>query len=66
MAWLFNIRGSDISYNPVAFAGALLTQEDVILFIDERKLGADVMQVCRDTHEYDEDEEDVLYDVLYS
>lgn len=45
VAWLFNIRGSDISFNPVTFAGALLTQENVFLFIDEDKLGDEVKQV---------------------
>lgn len=45
MAWLFNIRGSDILYNPVAFAASLLTQEDALLFIDAVKLGEGVEQV---------------------
>lgn len=45
VAWLFNIRGSDILFNPVAIAAALLTQEDAFLFIDAAKLGEDVRQV---------------------
>lgn len=45
VAWLFNIRGSDISFNPVPLAAALLTQDEVFLFIDESKLGDDVKQV---------------------
>lgn len=45
VAWLFNIRGSDISFNPVAFSAALLTLEDAFLFIDSEKLGEDVKQV---------------------
>ncbi|CBN78835.1 conserved unknown protein [Ectocarpus siliculosus] len=44
VAWLFNIRGSDILYNPVAFAASLLTQEDAFLFIDTVKLGEGVEQ----------------------
>ncbi|CAM9209508.1 unnamed protein product, partial [Hapterophycus canaliculatus] len=44
VAWLFNIRGSDILYNPVAFAAALLTQEDAFLFIDSVKLGEEVKE----------------------
>ena len=44
MAWLFNIRGSDISFNPVAFSAALLTLEDAFLFIDSHKIGDDVKQ----------------------
>ncbi|KAJ1547723.1 hypothetical protein HK405_005079, partial [Cladochytrium tenue] len=35
---LLNLRGSDISYNPVFFAYVLVTKSDVYLFVDERKL----------------------------
>lgn len=38
VAWLFNVRGSDISYNPVFFAYAIVTLTDVRLFIDEARL----------------------------
>ncbi|CAM9861190.1 unnamed protein product [Discosporangium mesarthrocarpum] len=40
VAWLFNIRGGDVPFNPVTTASALVTQEAAILFIDEAKLGA--------------------------
>ncbi|WVR03380.1 hypothetical protein IAU60_000371 [Kwoniella sp. DSM 27419] len=33
VAWLFNLRGSDIPYNPVFFAYAILTQDDCTLFV---------------------------------
>ncbi|XP_030841519.1 xaa-Pro aminopeptidase 1-like [Strongylocentrotus purpuratus] len=38
IAWLFNLRGSDIVYNPVFFAYAVLSQDSVHLFVDESKL----------------------------
>ncbi|KAJ1987066.1 hypothetical protein GGI25_000190 [Coemansia spiralis] len=38
IAWLFNLRGSDISYNPVFFAYALVTPTTVTLFVDNVKL----------------------------
>ncbi|KAI9014754.1 putative Xaa-Pro aminopeptidase P [Gaertneriomyces semiglobifer] len=38
IAWLFNLRGSDIAYNPVFFAYALVTKEDVILYVDDVKV----------------------------
>lgn len=38
IAWLCNIRGKDVDYNPVAIAFALVGQEDASLFIDPRKL----------------------------
>lgn len=40
IAWLFNIRGSDVHCNPVAIAYAYIDAERRILFIDERKVDA--------------------------
>jgi Xaa-Pro aminopeptidase len=39
---LFNLRGSDVKYNPVFFAYALVTKNDIILYIDENKLSSEV------------------------
>ncbi|KAJ2487872.1 hypothetical protein EV174_000303 [Coemansia sp. RSA 2320] len=38
VAWLLNLRGSDIDYNPVFFAYAVVTKDDVTLYIDDVKL----------------------------
>jgi Xaa-Pro aminopeptidase len=38
VAWLFNLRGSDIDYNPVFFAYALVTPDSATLYINEDKL----------------------------
>lgn len=38
LAWLFNIRGSDVKCNPVVLGFALLSPSAVKLFIDENKL----------------------------
>ena len=38
MAWLFNIRGKDVSYNPVVLSFALINQEKATLFVDGNKL----------------------------
>ncbi|WP_430885405.1 aminopeptidase P family protein [Fusibacter sp. JL216-2] len=38
VAWLYNYRGSDISYSPVALAYAVVSSENAWLFIDENKL----------------------------
>lgn len=38
IAWLFNLRGSDIPFNPVFFAYAIVTPETATLYIDESKL----------------------------
>uniref|UniRef100_A0A915D649 Xaa-Pro aminopeptidase n=1 Tax=Ditylenchus dipsaci TaxID=166011 RepID=A0A915D649_9BILA len=42
IAWLFNIRGFDIPYNPLVFAVAAITRNDVFLFMDEQKLSPEV------------------------
>ena len=38
IAWLFNIRGNDVSYNPVVIAYALVEEEKATLFIENEKL----------------------------
>lgn len=35
---LFNLRGSDIEYNPVFFSYAAVTQEEAVLFINKSQL----------------------------
>ncbi len=42
VAWLFNLRGDDIPFNPVFFAYAVITHESCKLYIDDSKLGSDV------------------------
>lgn len=39
IAWLMNFRGSDIPFNPVVLAFALITRDEAVLFIDEDKVG---------------------------
>lgn len=38
VAWLFNLRGSDIPYNPVFFSYAVITPKGAALYVDESKL----------------------------
>ncbi len=38
VAWIFNIRGNDVSYTPVVLAYAAITLDKTYLFIDEKKL----------------------------
>ncbi len=45
IAWLFNIRGRDVPYNPVAISYAIISEEDIELFIEAQKLSSEV-------HEY--------------
>ena len=45
VAWLFNLRGDDIKCTPVNYAYALVTDKDVMLFIDEKKINDSVLNV---------------------
>ncbi|MCP4295672.1 MAG: aminopeptidase P family protein [Proteobacteria bacterium] len=58
IAWLFNIRGRDLSYCPVVIAYALITQDNAILFIDPKKIDQKDMEHLRTggiaTLDYDE------------
>lgn len=45
IAWLFNLRGSDVSYNPVFVAFALVCQDQAILFVAPSKLDSQLRQV---------------------
>jgi len=42
IAWLFNLRGNDISYNPLFISYALISQNEAILFVDNKKLPAEL------------------------
>lgn len=43
IAWLFNIRGGDVAYNPVVLSYAVVTLEKATLFVDENKLNEDIL-----------------------
>lgn len=40
LAWLFNLRGSDVSYNPVFLGFALIKANSATLWVGEGKVGA--------------------------
>jgi Xaa-Pro aminopeptidase len=44
IAWLFNLRGADVDFNPVFVSHALIGQEKVVLFLESTKLCADLYQ----------------------
>lgn len=43
IAWLYNLRGSDIANNPVVTAYAYVDEKSAIFFIDEEKLSMEVL-----------------------
>lgn len=38
VAWTFNLRGNDVDYNPVAVAYGYVSENETILFIDQKKM----------------------------
>lgn len=49
IAWLFNLRGSDVSFNPVFVSFALIEPDRATVFVDLEKVGAEL----RDTLQRD-------------
>ena len=37
IAWLFNIRGNDVAYNPVCVSFAVVSEDEAVLFADPKK-----------------------------
>lgn len=47
IAWLFNIRGNDISHVPVVLSFAAITMEESIWFVQEEALSPSLKDYCR-------------------
>ena len=47
VAWLTNLRGSDVEYNPVVVAYMIVTLDNAILYLDERKLTPEVLDYLK-------------------
>lgn len=43
IAWIFNIRGNDVKCNPVAVAYAYVSEKESVLFINPKKVPAEVV-----------------------
>jgi Xaa-Pro aminopeptidase len=44
IAWLFNLRGSDIDYNPYLIAYGIVTQDEVKLYVHKEKLSPQLLR----------------------
>lgn len=44
IAWLFNLRGADIPYNPVFFSYAIVTPSTTDLYVDDQKFASGVKE----------------------
>ena len=49
IAWLTNLRGADVDYNPVFLAHMLISENDAILFIDNNKVSSEIAQILKDS-----------------
>lgn len=48
IAWLFNLRGSDVEFNPVFIAYAVVTAKDATLYVDPAKVTDEVRALLGD------------------
>lgn len=48
LAWLTNLRGSDVDYNPVFLAHMIVTADKATLYIDNVKVGEDIAKLLAD------------------
>ncbi|XP_031250478.1 aminopeptidase P1 [Pistacia vera] len=49
VAWLYNIRGSDISYSPVVQAFAIVTTNSAFLYVDNKKVSSEVYSSLKES-----------------
>lgn len=48
IAWLLNIRGNDVMYSPLVLCYAIVSLNEVELFIDDSRIAADIKAVLTD------------------
>ena len=46
VAWFLNLRGSDVSYNPVFLSYVMLTADRATLYVDEQKASMPTLPHC--------------------
>lgn len=50
IAWLFNLRGNDVHNNPVFLAYTVITKDEVILYVDAKKLNNESKKQLEDSN----------------
>ncbi|KAI1367821.1 aminopeptidase-like protein [Xylaria arbuscula] len=63
IAWLFNLRGSDIPYNPVFFSYAVVTPDEATLYVDPTKLSSEVSSFLEENKVVIKPYQDIFSDV---
>ena len=49
IAWLTNLRGSDVDYNPVFLSHMLISANEATLFVDKQKVSSDIEKELKDS-----------------
>ncbi len=49
IAWLTNLRGSDVDYNPIFLAHMLIENERATLFVDQNKVSSEIAKSLNDS-----------------
>ncbi|KAA6418050.1 MAG: putative Xaa-Pro aminopeptidase P-like [Trebouxia sp. A1-2] len=49
VAWLLNLRGGDVSYNPVFVSYVLVEQQTATLYVDQHKVGKEVAKHLKES-----------------
>lgn len=44
VAWTFNIRGTDVTYNPVVISYAFISEKESVLFVNPKKLPTEIAE----------------------
>lgn len=63
IAWILNMRGADIEYNPVALAYLLIEKEDAFLYIDSKKVSDDIRSEFEKDRVYIREYNDIYEDL---
>ncbi|HQP80945.1 MAG TPA: aminopeptidase P family N-terminal domain-containing protein, partial [Paludibacteraceae bacterium] len=63
IAWLFNIRGNDIDYNPVVIAYAVVDRQKAVLFVDRGKI-TDELKISLNSNGVEIQSYNAVYDYL--
>ncbi|MBP9646695.1 MAG: aminopeptidase P family N-terminal domain-containing protein, partial [Psychrobacter sp.] len=49
IAWLTNLRGADVDYNPVFLAHMLISEDKATLFVDNNKVSSEIEKALKDS-----------------
>jgi len=63
IAWLFNLRGNDISNNPVFLSYAVITKDQVYLYVNAEKLTDQAREQLQNSHVIIKDYNEIFNDI---